>query len=423
MNLKKGFTLIELLAVIIILGVLMLIAIPSVTEYIGVSRRKAYIEVAGKYIDGARLKVNSLELPFTNVKTMYYVPYNCIKLEKGGKSPFGDWKEAYVVVTIEGDKYNYYWTSVDSSGYGMELSSEQELTEKLVVPRGGVPLNTTTSKDGATKKVLLDKDTCLAGSSVSVTYEGTANPILMALSEDQSSETFLNFTESVSNQIGEIRFVNHKNIPEGYITSDVSQDQDGSVMAWYDSGFAPFVVFVGSEGGVVANALSPRMFYNTRATKIDLTHLDTSNTTLISGMFCNASGITNIIGLDELDLSNVTTAKWICLRNLVSANINLGKWNTAKIADMEGWFYESSATTLNLKGWNTSKVTVMAKMFYKMTNLVEVDLSTFDFSKVISYDEMFKDVPTSVKIIVKDSSAKAWLNSKFPTYTNVVITP
>ena len=49
----RGFTLIELLAVIIILGVLMIIAIPSVTEYIQQSRKNAYINTAVQYISAA----------------------------------------------------------------------------------------------------------------------------------------------------------------------------------------------------------------------------------------------------------------------------------------------------------------------------------------------------------------------------------
>ena len=40
---SKGFILIELLAVIIILGILILIAIPSVTNYINNSRKSTYV--------------------------------------------------------------------------------------------------------------------------------------------------------------------------------------------------------------------------------------------------------------------------------------------------------------------------------------------------------------------------------------------
>ena len=46
MKKKNGFTLIELLAFIIILGILMIIAIPSVTKYISDSRKNAYVDTA-----------------------------------------------------------------------------------------------------------------------------------------------------------------------------------------------------------------------------------------------------------------------------------------------------------------------------------------------------------------------------------------
>lgn len=45
---KKGFTLVELLAVIVILGVIMVIAIPSVLETMQVAKTKSLQEYAQK---------------------------------------------------------------------------------------------------------------------------------------------------------------------------------------------------------------------------------------------------------------------------------------------------------------------------------------------------------------------------------------
>lgn len=131
---NKGFTLIELLAVIIILGVLMIIAVPAVTDYISSTRKTSYITSVKGYIDGTRIKTNALEYPITDVETTYYVPTSCISLEKGGQSPFGDLQESYVVVTYNGSGYNYYYTGKDTAGYGITLTAEGLLDEDSLKP-------------------------------------------------------------------------------------------------------------------------------------------------------------------------------------------------------------------------------------------------------------------------------------------------
>ena len=62
-NLKSaGFTLIELLAVITIMGILMMVAIPSVSRTIENSRRDAFADVAKQYINTVRNAVLADEL-------------------------------------------------------------------------------------------------------------------------------------------------------------------------------------------------------------------------------------------------------------------------------------------------------------------------------------------------------------------------
>ena len=130
---KKGFTLIELLAVIIILGLLMLIAIPSVTKYIADSRKKTYIDTAKELVAGARALVNSGNLDMYDTDTTYYIPYSCINTENGARSPFGDFDKAYVLVTYDEKGFNYYWMSRDETGQGViEPVSVDELNDSLI---------------------------------------------------------------------------------------------------------------------------------------------------------------------------------------------------------------------------------------------------------------------------------------------------
>ena len=116
---KNGFTLIELLAVIIILGVLMIIAIPAVTSYISNSRKSSYITSAKEIIGGARTLVNSGRLGMYDTSVTYYIPVSIIPSENGTRSPYGDFTEAYIGVIYDGQGYKYYWISNDTAREGI----------------------------------------------------------------------------------------------------------------------------------------------------------------------------------------------------------------------------------------------------------------------------------------------------------------
>ncbi len=161
---NKGFTLIELLAVIIILGILMIIAIPSVTSYISDSRKNAYVDTAKEIISGARNLVNDGKLEMFDTGTTYYIDAACIKTENGiAKSPYGEFTKAYIVVIYDGKGYEYYWTSVDDAGQGIKEIVKNDLldSDQIESDLKDTDITTTRGVDGrSTIQIISSENGC-----------------------------------------------------------------------------------------------------------------------------------------------------------------------------------------------------------------------------------------------------------------------
>ena len=138
-NNSKGFTLIELLAVIVILGILMITAIPAVTKYINSSKKSTFADSAGAYINAARYSLLNDEYdcqtPAEAGQTVYIPLYDGnnvnIDIDKGsGKSSYGkDYeKDSYVVVAYSGGKLVYSICLVDAGSNGTNKTSGESST-------------------------------------------------------------------------------------------------------------------------------------------------------------------------------------------------------------------------------------------------------------------------------------------------------
>lgn len=190
---KKGFTLIELLAVIVILGVLMVIAIPAMTRTIDNSRKDAFMSNAKTVISSVRYSLLNEEyyqgttlcsMPKANAAVVVDASPSkeFVEYDKGGKtSPWSKaMSSAQVVVVNEGTdaspKYVYYYWGKDTDNNGINKLVKEDTIKRSDVGKGTVtatasPIGTTTSFLAS----LLTGTTITSPTTTSVTVECTVN--------------------------------------------------------------------------------------------------------------------------------------------------------------------------------------------------------------------------------------------------------
>lgn len=129
---KKGFTLIELLAVIVILAILVMVAIPAVTKYLNESRKGTFADNALAAIGAVRNEAVIEGLP--SGTTYYLDDINDLLEKKLLSSPFGQQYEtgSYITINIADDgTTTYSMCLTDKGGNGLTVvTGEGENEEK-----------------------------------------------------------------------------------------------------------------------------------------------------------------------------------------------------------------------------------------------------------------------------------------------------
>ncbi len=152
---------------------------------------------------------------------------------------------------------------------------------------------------------------------------------------------------------------------------DISEAEDGSVMAYVEddgTGNGTYKVTIGGKNGIIANESMVYYFSDFRdMTSIDLSALDTSEVTTMSGMFDYCSSLTSL---------------------------NLSNFDTSEVTNMNKMFsYCNSLTKLDVSSFDTSEVTDMSYMFYYCSSLTSLNVSSFDTSNVTNMENIFCDCP------------------------------
>ena len=172
---SKGFTLVELLAVIVIMGILMMVAIPAVTRTIENSRKDTFIDIAKSYANAATTlwTADGLSCGTGNVVSSavdtgdYYIKIDTtstdapVLLDKGGKSSWGNRDvKGYVRVNIstvttagtEPRRVTKFYVALTDGTHGVFDSGKESANLK----RGDILMTMNTASTGDTEAEKID---------------------------------------------------------------------------------------------------------------------------------------------------------------------------------------------------------------------------------------------------------------------------
>ena len=209
-------------------------------------------------------------------------------------------------------------------------------------------------------------------------------------------------------QIAVIYFLNKKeNIRED--AWDVSEKQNGSIMAWTEKKQDGLLdLYIAANGNITANRDCSFLFSDYGVVKNiwGLEFFKTDRTENMKGMFENCYKLQSL-DVSHFDTSHVTTMEnmFFCCANLKSLDVS--HFDTSRVTTMERMFsYCVSLKSLDVSHFDTKQVISTSGMFSNCAKLKILDVSNFDTTRVKDFS-----VPQGVHLKTKKENGffnKLW---------------
>ena len=187
-------------------------------------------------------------------------------------------------------------------------------------------------------------------------------------------------------QIATIYFRNKKeNIGED--AWDVSEQQNGSVMAWIKWEFTGASLYIAANGPVTANRNCSCLFYGYEnlLNIFHLRFLQTDRTENMSHMFGKCSSLITL-DLSSFDTSWVEDMGYMFAECENLKTLDLGHFDTSHVTSLDALFCNcKSLENLDLSSFDTRKTEIMRHMFSGWDSLKTLDISRFDLNQIHKY--------------------------------------
>ena len=143
--------------------------------------------------------------------------------------------------------------------------------------------------------------------------------------------------------------------------------------------------------------------------KLDISNWKTANVEDMSWMFAgedygnppNTMNIKQIIGIENLDVSNVKTMDRMFRNCHELTSLDLHKWNVSNVEIMRQMFNScKSLSELNIENWNMGNVTNTQYMFNNCYKLNSTITFSFDSTKITTYGGTFAGTATDSNCLV-----------------------